>query len=63
MLKRKIDKKLKFWLDNRKQALLIVGVRQIDCYSVQLNSSINVVEVEHLISKELADRLRKRYFE
>ena len=34
----------------------------IDCYSDQLNSSINVAEVEHLISKELADRLRKRYF-
>ena len=34
----------------------------IDCYSDQLNSSINVAEVEHLISKELADRLRTRYF-
>lgn len=34
----------------------------IDCYSDQLNSSINVAEVEHLISKELADRLRARYF-
>lgn len=34
----------------------------IDCYSDQLNSSINVAEVELLISKELADRLRKRYF-
>ena len=34
----------------------------IDCYSDQLNSSINVAEVENLISKELADRLRKRYF-
>lgn len=33
-----------------------------DCYSDQLNSSINVTEVEHLISKETADRLRKRYF-
>ena len=35
----------------------------LDCYSDQLNSLINVAEVEHLISKELADRLRKRYFE
>ena len=35
---------------------------RIDCYSDQLNSSINVAEVENLISKELADRLRKRYF-
>ena len=34
----------------------------IDCYSDQLNSSINVAEVEHLISKEQADRLRARYF-
>lgn len=34
----------------------------IDCYSDQLNSSINVAEVEHLITKEMADRLRKRYF-
>ena len=34
----------------------------IDCYSDQFNSSINVAEVEHLISKEQADRLRARYF-
>ena len=34
----------------------------IDCYSDQLNSSINVAEVEHYISKEQADRLRSRYF-
>lgn len=34
----------------------------IDCYSDQLYSSINVAEVENLISKELADRLRMRYF-
>ena len=34
----------------------------VDCYSDQLNSSINVAEVEKLISKELADRLRSRYF-
>lgn len=34
----------------------------VDCYSDQLNSSINVAEVEHLISKEQADRLRERYF-
>lgn len=38
------------------------GSTLIDCYSDQLNSSINVAEVEHLISKEQADRLRKRYF-
>ena len=34
----------------------------LDCYSDQLNSSINVAEIEHLISKELAERLRVRYF-
>ena len=34
----------------------------VDCYSDQLNSSINVAEVEHLISKDQADRLRARYF-
>ena len=34
----------------------------VDCYLDQLNSSINVAEVEHLISKEQADRLRRRYF-
>ena len=34
----------------------------IDCYSDQLNSSINVAEVENLISKEQATRSRLRYF-
>ena len=34
----------------------------IDCYSDQLNSSINIAEVENLISKEQANRLRTRYF-
>ena len=34
----------------------------VDCYSDQLNSSINVAEVENLISKQLANRLRNRYF-
>ena len=34
----------------------------IDCCSDQLNSSINVAEVENLISKEQANRLRTRYF-
>ena len=34
----------------------------LDCYLDQLNSSINVAEVEQLIPKEQADRLRKRYF-
>ena len=37
------------------------GSTLIDCYSDQLNSSINVAEVEHLISKEQANRLRARY--
>ena len=34
----------------------------LDCYLDQLNSSINVAEVENLISKEQANRLRLRYF-
>ena len=34
----------------------------VDCFSDQLNSSINVAEVENLISKEQANRLRLRYF-
>ncbi len=34
----------------------------LDCYSDQLFSSINIAEVEHLISKEQADRIRARYF-
>ena len=35
----------------------------IDCYSDQLNSNINIAEVENLISKEQANRLRTRYFD
>ena len=35
---------------------------RIDCYSDQLNSNINIAEVENLISKEQANRLRSRYF-
>ena len=34
----------------------------LDCCLDELNSSINVAEIEHLISKEVADRLRARYF-
>ena len=34
----------------------------IDCYSDQLNSNINIAEVENLISKEQANRLRTRFF-
>ena len=34
----------------------------VDCFSDQLNSSINVAEVENLISLEQAARLRSRYF-
>ncbi|MGN1278618.1 MAG: helix-turn-helix domain-containing protein [Candidatus Onthovivens sp.] len=35
---------------------------RIDCYSDQLNSNINIAEVENLISKKQANRLRTRYF-
>jgi len=34
----------------------------IDCYNMELNSSINVAEIENIISKETANRLRRRYF-
>ena len=34
----------------------------LECYSDQLNSNINIAEVENLISKEQANRLRARYF-
>lgn len=34
----------------------------MDFRELKINSSINVAEVEHLISKEQADRLRTRYF-
>ena len=33
----------------------------LDCYLDEANSSINVCEVENLISKEQADYLRKKY--
>ena len=33
----------------------------LDCYLDETNSSINVCEVENLISKEQADYLRKKY--
>ena len=32
-----------------------------DCYSDELNSSINVAEIENLISKEQANYLREKY--
>jgi len=33
----------------------------LDCYLDEANSSINVCEIENLISKEQADYLRKKY--
>ena len=33
----------------------------LDCYLDEINSSINVCEIENLISKEQADYLRKKY--
>lgn len=32
-----------------------------DCYLDELNSSINIAEIEYLISKEQAEYLRKKY--
>lgn len=34
-----------------------------DCYADQLNSSLNVADVENLIPKEQLERIRNRYFE
>lgn len=33
----------------------------IDCYELELNSNINICEIEQLISKEQANYLRKKY--
>lgn len=37
------------------------GSSLLDCYLDETNSSINVCEVENLISKEQADLLRSKY--
>lgn len=37
------------------------GSSLLDCYLDETNSSINVCEVENLISKEQADFLRSKY--
>lgn len=41
------------------------GIRQnsylLDCYYDEINSNINVCEVEQLITSEQADYLRKKY--
>ncbi len=35
----------------------------LDCYSDQLNSTLNICEVDNWLSKEQVDRIRNRYFE
>ena len=37
------------------------GIR-LDCWSCELNSNINVCDVEHIISHETAEKLRDRFF-
>ncbi len=39
------------------------GNNFFDCYLDELNSSINVAEIENMISKEQADYLRSKYLE
>ena len=59
MLKRKIDEKLSFWHKNRKQALLITGVRQIG-KSYSINKYIhdnfdNVIAIDFSNRVDLID--------
>lgn len=59
MLKRKIDDKLKFWLNNRKQALLVTGTRQIGkTYSIKefINHNFeNIVHIDFSDRRDLID--------
>lgn len=59
MLRRKIEKKLEFWKNNRKQALLVTGARQIGkTYSISTfinNNFENVIEINFAIRTDLID--------
>ncbi len=54
MLKRKIEEKLLFWLNNRKQALLVTGARQVG-KSYSINKFIKN-EFESVVEINFADR-------
>lgn len=51
-----LDEDIKFMKNKRNKTHPLY-----DCYYMETNSSINVCEVENLISKEQADYLRKKY--
>lgn len=51
-----LEKDIKFLKDKRNKTHPL-----FDCYYDETNSSINVCEVENIISKEQADYLRKKY--
>ncbi len=59
MLKRKIDDKLRFWLNNRKQALLVTGTRQIGkTYSIVefINKNFeNIIHIDFSDRRDLID--------
>lgn len=59
MLKRKIEQKLEFWFQNRKQALLITGARQIGkSYSIEhfINNKFeNVIKIDFSKRTDLID--------
>ena len=59
MLKRKIEKKLELWKNNRKQALLITGARQIGkTYSIEkyIDANFeNVIKINFAVRTDLID--------
>ncbi len=59
MLRRKIEEKLEFWFNNRKQALLVTGARQIGkSYSIShfINEKFeNVIEIDFSRRTDLID--------
>lgn len=59
MLKRKIEQKLEFWLNNRKQALIVTGARQIGkSYSIRhfIHENFeNVIEIDFSKRTDLID--------
>ena len=59
MLRRKIEEKLQFWFENRKQALLVKGARQVG-KSFSISSFIkdkfeNVIEIDFSKRTDLID--------
>ena len=63
MLRRKIDEKLSFWLNNRKQALLVDGARQIgkthSIVNFINNNFVNVVRIDFSERTDLVEVFAK----